>query len=51
MSHLTIPSLSYRFSPRVTLAALGVRLQGLYLFGPVRNHVHIGQKAITYTPV
>jgi hypothetical protein len=51
MSNLTTPSLSYRFSPRATLAALGIRLQGLHLFGPVRDHVHIGQKTITYTPV
>jgi hypothetical protein len=51
MSHSTAPSLSYRFSPRVTLAALGIRLQGLNLFGPVRDQVHIGQKTITHTPV
>jgi hypothetical protein len=51
MSNLTTPSLSSRFSPRATLAALGIRLQGLHLFGPVRDHVHIGQKTITYTPV
>ncbi len=41
MSNTTTPSLSYRFSPRATLAALGIRLQGLNLFGPVRDHVHI----------
>jgi hypothetical protein len=51
MSNSTAPSLSYRFSPRATLAALGIRLQGLNLFGPVRDHVHIGQKTITHTPV
>ena len=51
MSNTTTPSLSYRFSPRATLAALGIRLQGLNLFGPVRDHVHIGQKTITHTPV
>jgi hypothetical protein len=51
MSNTTTPSLSYRFSPRATLAALGVRLQGLNLFGPVRERVHIGQKTITHTPV
>jgi len=44
MSHSTTPSLSYRFSPRAALAALGIRLQGLNLFGPVRDHVHIAQK-------
>jgi hypothetical protein len=51
MSNSTAPSLSYRFSPCATLAALGIRLQGLNLFGPVRDHVHIGQKTITHTPV
>jgi hypothetical protein len=51
MSNATTPSLAYRFSPRATLAALGIRLQGLTLFGPVRAHVHISQKTITHTPV
>jgi hypothetical protein len=51
MSNSTTPSLSYRFSPRAALAALGIRLQGLNLFGPVRDHVHIAQKTVTHTPV
>ena len=51
MSKTTTPSLSYRFSPRATLAALGIRLQGLHLFGPVRAQVHMNQKTITHTPV
>jgi hypothetical protein len=51
MSKTTTPSRSYRFSPRATLAALGIRLQGLHLFGPVREQVHIAQKTITHTPV
>jgi hypothetical protein len=51
MSNSTTPSLSYRFSPRVTLAALGIRLQALNLFGPVRQKVHIAQKTVTHTPV
>lgn len=50
MNNSTTPSLSYRFSPRATLAALGIRLQGLHLFGPVRERVHSGQKTITHTP-
>jgi hypothetical protein len=33
------------------LAALGIRRQGLNLFGPVRDQVHIGQKTITHPPV
>src|SRR5213592_2025665 len=51
MNHSTTPSLSYRFSPRAALAALGIRLQGLNLFGPVRDHVHIAQKTVTHSPV
>ncbi len=51
MSHSATPSLSYRFSPRAALAALGIRLRGLNLFGPVRDHVHIAQKTVTHTPV
>ncbi len=51
MNHATTPSLSYRFSPRAALAALGIRLQGLNLFGPVRDHVHIAQKTVIHSPV
>ncbi len=51
MRNATTPSLSYHFSPRAPLAALGIRLQGLNLFGPVRDHVHIAQKTVTHTPV
>ena len=39
-----------RFSPRTSLAALGVRLRGLALFGPVRDTVRIAQKAVKHTP-
>ena len=39
-----------RFSPRTSLAALGVRLRSLDLFGPVRDTVHIAQKAVKHTP-
>lgn len=51
MRNMTAPSLSYHFSPRATLAAVGIRLQGLNLFGPVRDQVHIEQKTIRHTPV
>jgi len=51
MSKTTTPSLSDRFSPRATLAALGIRLQGLHLFGPVREHVPMNQKTIIHTSV
>src|SRR2546427_13007889 len=49
MSKTTTPSLSDRFSPRATWAALGIRLQGLHLFGPVREHVPMNQKTIIHT--
>lgn len=51
MSNSTTPSLSYRFSPRAALAALGIRLRALNLFGPVQHQVHIAQKTVTHTPV
>src|SRR5436853_6935324 len=51
MRNATTPSLSYRFLPRAALAALGIRLQGLNLFGPVRDHVHMAQKVVKHTPI
>lgn len=39
------------FSPRTTLAALGVKLRSLGLFEVIENHVHIKQKAIKHTPI
>ena len=50
MSNATTPSLSYRFSARAALAALGLRLQQLKLFGPVSAQVHIDQKQVKHTP-
>jgi hypothetical protein len=51
MRKITTPALSYRFSPRATWAALGIRLQGLHLCRPVRARVHSAPKTITHTPV
>jgi hypothetical protein len=51
MSNATTPSPSYRFSARATLAAIGIRLQQLKLFGPVRAQVHIDQKTVKHTPI
>lgn len=51
MSNATPPSLSYRFSPRAALAALGIRLRALNLCGPVPHQVHSAQKTVTHTPV
>ena len=37
-------------TPRASLAALGVKLQQLDLFGPIRQQVHIKQKTVRYSP-
>ena len=39
------------FSPAASLAAIGVKLNQLDLFGPIRARVQIRQKAVKYTPV
>lgn len=39
------------FSPRTTLAALGLKLRSLGLFEVIAGHVQIRQKAIRHTPV
>ena len=40
-----------RFSPHATLAALGIRLNSINLFGPIRERVNINQKTVKHTPV
>src|SRR5919202_6611847 len=39
-----------RFSPRSSLAALGLRLRSLDVFGPIRQTVTIAQKTVKHTP-
>lgn len=39
------------FSPRIILAALGVKLRSLGLFEVIAGHVQIKQKAIRHTPI
>lgn len=39
-----------RSTAHASLAALGVYVRHLDLFGPVREHVHIAQKTVRYTP-
>jgi hypothetical protein len=51
MNKSTTPAPSYQFSARATLAAIGIHLRRLHLFGPVRDHVHITQKTVKHTPV
>src|SRR6266699_7307863 len=38
------------FSPAASLAAIGVKVNQLDLFGPIRTHVHIKQKTVKHTP-
>ncbi len=39
-----------RFSPRVSLAAIGLKLQELKLFETIKNSVHVPQKTVKFTP-
>lgn len=39
-----------RFSPRASLAAVGLKLRRLDVFGPVRQTVTIAQKTVKHTP-
>src|SRR5213595_431293 len=38
------------FSPTASLAAIGVKLRQLDLFGPIRTQVQIGQRTVKHTP-
>jgi hypothetical protein len=51
MNESTTQLTTSQFSPRATLAAVGVKLRQLDLFGPVREQVKIEQKAVKDTPV
>src|SRR5437660_3464065 len=39
------------FSPAASLAAIGVKLSQLDLFGPIRQRVQIRQKTVKHTPI
>src|SRR5829696_1312613 len=39
-----------RFSPRTSLAAIGLKLRQLDIFGPIRSTVTIAQKTVKHTP-
>ncbi len=47
----SITSTTKHFSPAASLAALGVKLSQLDLFGPIRTEVQIRQKTVKHTPV
>jgi hypothetical protein len=49
MSEQQIGSAS-RFSPRASLAAIGLKLQELKLFERIRDGVHVPQKKVKFTP-
>lgn len=51
MSQSTKAETSRQFTPRAVLAAIGVKLQMLDLFAPIRAGVHIEQKVVKHTPV
>ena len=50
MSQSTISLPSRRFSTRASLAALGLKLRSLDLFGPIRETVTIPQKTLKHRP-
>jgi hypothetical protein len=43
--------LSRQSTPQATLVALGLKVQELDLFRPIREQVHIKQKTVRYTPI
>lgn len=51
MNSVPTPSRSERFSARAPLAAIGIRLRQLHLFGPVSAQVHMAQKQVKHTPI
>ena len=46
----SITSTTNHFSPAASLAALGVKLSQLNVFGPIRTNVQIKQKTVKHTP-
>jgi hypothetical protein len=49
MNESIIPTTTH-FSPAASLAAIGVKLHQLDLFGPIRTNVQIKQKTVKHTP-
>ena len=47
--HITLQAGQY--TPAASLAALGVKLQQLDLFGPIRRQVRVAQKTVKYSPL
>jgi hypothetical protein len=51
MTQFTSSEIKRHFSPAASLAALGVHLHQIDLFGPIRDSVKIGQKTVKYSPI
>jgi hypothetical protein len=51
MTQFTSSDSTRQFSPAASLAALGVHLRQIDLFGPIRDTVKIAQKTVIYTPL
>jgi len=50
MNESTTPTTKH-FTSCASLATIGVKLQALDLFGPIRKSVHIAQKVVKHTPL
>jgi Transposase DDE domain group 1 len=51
MTQFTSSEVQRHFSPAASLAALGVHLRQIDLFGPIRDTMKIAQKTVKYTPL
>jgi hypothetical protein len=51
MPQSTTTTLVRQSTPQATLVALGMKVQQLDLFRPIREQVHIKQKTVRYTPI
>jgi hypothetical protein len=51
MTESTSSEVTRHFSPAASLAALGMHLHQIDLFGPIRDRVKIAQKSVKYTPL
>jgi hypothetical protein len=51
MCQSTTTPLVRQSTPQATLVALGLKVQQLDLFRPIRERVHIQQKTVRYTPI
>jgi hypothetical protein len=51
MTEFTKEEIRRASTPHASLAALGLKVQDLDLFGPIRQQVHIQQKTVRYSPI